>query len=195
MADSKRKAVAFVLPEETTASTEPQQIPGLPGLWTRGEPVHPSALGLSVSEMRERNAAANSILREVKISESEIVEPDLSETAGLISSAASPSAPMGQLPRSASEYPGLSAEEAAERDAYRESRAIPEAQRTMVDPALAVAPPASDDRADPSDPIPSATLPEGTEALPAEPLGGGDGENATTGEGGDPAETGLEDES
>lgn len=71
---AKPKVTAFVLdPEHVQASGDGMTVPPLPGLWTNDTPIHPEALGLTVSEMRDAIEALSLPLKEVKVAESKAV--------------------------------------------------------------------------------------------------------------------------
>jgi hypothetical protein len=48
---TEKKEAAYVLPEDAVSSSEPQHFGVVPGLWTAGEPVAVSDLGLTADEM------------------------------------------------------------------------------------------------------------------------------------------------
>jgi len=128
-------ATGFVLPLEAAPSGEPQSFGIVPGEWTPGEPIHPAALGLTVEEMRALIERHGLPLEETTVGEFD-AEAELAETAGIPSGAASRSEATFGLPRSPSRYPGLTAEEADERDRYDAEmrRNPPPAAATMMPP-------------------------------------------------------------
>lgn len=114
------KETGYVLPLEAASSSEPQSLPGVPGLWTPGEAKAASELGLSVGEMREMVSDLNLPLKEKRV---DAPPDDLFErTGGMVSGATGDSAPAEVLTRSASDIPGLSYEEAEARKAEDAAR-------------------------------------------------------------------------
>lgn len=127
-------AHGYVLRDEAFVSDEPQEIAGFPGVWRRGEPVAASvlayALGIEVDDLDDLVAEREYPLD--RVADVEVDEALLAYHGGKYSSASFPSERMGTLPRDASDVPGLSSEEAEERERYRAERDQPEAMRTMI---------------------------------------------------------------
>lgn len=65
-----KRVTAFVLdPEHVQASEDGMTVPPLPGLWTNDKPVHPEALGLTLTEMRDLVEALSLPLVETTVPE------------------------------------------------------------------------------------------------------------------------------
>lgn len=65
---------AFVLdPDHVQASEDGMTVPPLPGLWRNDVAIHPEALGITVSEMRDLVETLSLPLVEVKVAESRAV--------------------------------------------------------------------------------------------------------------------------
>lgn len=120
------KEVAFVLPEEHASSLEPHTFPGFPGLFVPGEPVGVSRLGMTATEARAAVKELDLPLHETK---ADVPPADfLDRTGGMLSGASGESSTAGNVVRSSSEFPGLSAEEAEARrvEAAEEEKAAVE---------------------------------------------------------------------
>lgn len=111
-------AIGFTLADE--AAGDELVFPGLPGVFRRGEVVHPGTMDMTLAEMREFVRENDLPLVEGKAAAPK-GEP-FARTGGIASTAESDSEPAGSKPRSPSDRPGLSADEAEEVRAYDESR-------------------------------------------------------------------------
>lgn len=111
------KETAFVLPVEAAASMEPQTIPGLPGLWTPGEPKTVTELGLTATEARDLVKEHGAPLEATKATPP--ADGWLDKTGGMLSGATAESTTALVSERSASEFPGLSEDEAEARRAEK----------------------------------------------------------------------------
>lgn len=108
--------LAWVLEDDAVASTDDVFLPDIPGVWRAGEPRTAEEIGMTASEVRELVKLGGLPLKETKAPP--VADDFLDRTGGMVSGATNDSAPELGLKRDASDVPGLTPAESAERDEW-----------------------------------------------------------------------------